>query len=346
MNISHGPGFLKEMDDIDRKLLVLIEVNPRIHFRELAMQLGISKQAVHHRMQALTKLGVIRGWTASISVSYADAIPVAVFGRSETASVEKTLSKLGESEHSHRVVVAGGNFLYVIGMLRNVSELEGFAQFVSRTAEMPAPAVGIYCRDEELMPYYPVDGGGKRKQSNKELAPIDLKIISSLKDDARRSIADIADMVGVSAKTVRRHLEDMISEGSVDLSVPSDLQSGGDMFLIMHVNIRAGADKVEVGKRLLSESPFHDQYIRTFSNLPGLLVWVFWSGNIAEIRKVLGDLGKDEDVVAVMLNFAYSERIYPTWLDKLSEALTSSSRKARTRSLPSRLRRQGSPSKR
>lgn len=182
------------MDDIDRKLLILIEANPRIHFRKLAMHLGISKQAVHHRMQALTKLGVIKGWTASISVSYVDAIPVAVFGRSETASVEKTLDKLGESEHSHRVVVSGGNYLYVVGMLRDMSELEGFAQFVSRTAEMPSPTVGIYCHDEELMPHYPVDGGGKRRQSNKELAPVDFKIIASLKDDARRSVADIADM--------------------------------------------------------------------------------------------------------------------------------------------------------
>ena len=74
------------MDDTDRKLLILIGVNPRIHYRELAKRLGISRQAVHHRMRVLTEIGVIKGVTAGISVSYLNAVPVSVFGRSKTAS--------------------------------------------------------------------------------------------------------------------------------------------------------------------------------------------------------------------------------------------------------------------
>ncbi len=268
-------------------------------------------------MQVLTEIGVIKGMTAAISVSYLDAIPVTVFGRSKTASVEETLNRLGESELSRRAVVAGGNYLYVVGFLRDISELESYVEFVKRAAEMPEPTVGIYCLDDGLSPYYYVDGGGKRKQSYKELSPLDLRIVASLKDNARRPIAEIADMLGVSAKTVRRHLEDMMSEGSLDLSVPADLALGGDMFLVMHVSLRDGADKREVGRRLLSKYPFQDGYVRTHSNLPSLLAWVFWSDSMTEIRKVVREVGEDEDVQAVMLNFAYLERLYPNWRDKL-----------------------------
>jgi DNA-binding Lrp family transcriptional regulator len=193
---------------------------------------------------------------------------------------------------------------------------------------MPEPTVGIYCLDDGLSPYYYVDGGGKRKQSYKKLSPLDLRIVASLKDNARRPIAEIADMLGVSAKTVRRHLEDMMSEGSLDLSVPADLALGGDMFLVMHVSLRDGADKREVGRRLLSKYPFQDGYVRTHSNLPGLLSWVFWSDSMTEIRKVVREVGEDEDVQAVMLNFAYLERLYPNWRDKLPEVRALSSRKA------------------
>ena len=316
------------MDDTDRKLLILIAVNPRIHFQELAKELGISKQAVHHRIQVLKDTGVIKSPTAAISFPYLNAVPVGIFGRSNAISVEETLDRLGESEFTHRAVVAGGNYVYVMGELRNVSELDGYAEFVKRIARIPEPTVAISCLDDELTPDYFVDGVMKRKPSYKKLSPLDLRIIASLKDDARRLIADVADEVGASAKTVQRHLADMISEGSLELHVPMDLPSGGPILLVMHVNLRDGADKGEVGRRLLSKYPFQDAYVRTYINIPGFLILVFWSDKVPEIRRVLRVVGEDKDVLHVMLNFCYLERLYPTWRDKLLEVRTRSSKKA------------------
>jgi len=316
------------MDDTDRKLMFLVYENPRMHVRELANRLGISRQAVHRRMQVLKGIGVIQGATAGISVPYLDAVPVIVFGRSRAASIEETLSILGESEFTRRAVVAGGSYLYIVGLLRDISELDNYSEFVKRAAEIPEPTVGIYSLDEELLPRFTVDGIGKRKQSYRELSPLDIRIIASLKDDARRSIANIAEMAGASAKTVRRHLENMISEGSLDLYAHEDLPLAGDMLFVMHVNLRDGADKVEVGKRLLSKSLFRDQFVRAFINLPGFLHWAFWSADIAQVRKALREVGEDEDVLSVMPNFVFLERIYPTWRDKLPAVGRRPSKKA------------------
>jgi DNA-binding Lrp family transcriptional regulator len=307
------------MDDTDRELMIQINGNPRIQIRELAKRLGISKQAVHHRMQVLMEKGVIRGMTAGISVSYLDAVPVAISGPSKTASIEKTLDRLGKSEFTRRVIVCGGNYLYVVGFLRNVSELDGYVEFVKREGEIVDPIVGIYCLDDGLMPGYCVDGGGEQRKAHKELSALDLKIIASLRNNARRPVAEIAAMVGVSAKTVRRHLDSMMADGSLDMNMPYDGLSGGDMFLVMHVNLMNGADKKEVGRRLISKHYFRDHYVRTYSNIPNFLVWVFWSDKIADIRKSLKETSEDEDVQSVMLNFAYSERIYPTWRDRLTD---------------------------
>jgi Lrp/AsnC family transcriptional regulator for asnA, asnC and gidA len=308
------------MDDLDRRLIVLIGSNPRIHIREIAKELGLSKQAVHHRMQVLKEIGVIKGSIAGISISYLDAVPVAVSGASRTASVEVTLDRLGESEFTRRAIVAGGNYFYVVGFLRDISELDGYVAFVKRAAEMSEPIVGIYCLDDGLMPAYTVDGGGTCKKNFKELSPLDLKIIASLKNNARRPVAEIADTIGVSAKTVRRHLDGMISDGSLDMSMPYDGLSGGEMFFIMHVNLRNGADKRVVGRRLLSKRYFQDQYIRTHGNIPNFLAWVFWSDKISEVRRALKETTEDEEVQSTMLNFAYLERLYTTWRDRLPEA--------------------------
>ncbi|HEX9907391.1 MAG TPA: winged helix-turn-helix transcriptional regulator [Thermoplasmata archaeon] len=318
------------MDDTDRKLLMLIAAEPRIHSRELAQRLGISKQTVQQRMQILTMKGVLRGITAGISIFYLDAVYVLVFGKSNTTSIEDTLDRLGESELTHGVIVAGGNFLYVRGLLRNISELNNYGEFVRRAAEMPTPTVGIFDFDVGIMPDY-VDGA-RRKKSYKELTALDLRIIASLKNSVRRPVADIADAIGVSVKTVRRRLNDMISEGSLDFFAPLDLVPDEDMFTLMHVNLREGANKEEVGRRLFAKYPHQTLYIRSFSNLPNFLLCTFCSDKMAEIHKVLRMIGEDEDVLAAVPDHLYHERIYSTWLDKLPAALGCPSRKTGTRS--------------
>jgi hypothetical protein len=109
----------------------------------------------------------------------------------------------------------------------------------------------------------------------------------------------------------------MICDGSLDMAMTADLASGGDMLVVMHVYLKDGADKKVVGRRLLAKRSFQDQYIRTHSNLPDLLAWVFWSSKITEVRRILKEVSADEDVRSAMVNFAYLERMYPTWRDKL-----------------------------
>ncbi len=320
------------MDDTDRKIALLISQNARIHLQELARRLGMTRQAVYNRVQALEKAGVLKGTFAGVSVGYLDAVPVVIQGRSSAPSMIETLDRLGESELTRRVLIAGGNYIYAIGFLRNLSDLDGYTEFVRQAADMSQPMVGIYNLDEELMPYV-VDGAGRRrKRSYRKLSSLDLRIIASLRDDARRSIADVAGAIGASTKTVRRHLEDMIADGSVDFDTPMDMQSGGDLFLVMHVNLKDDADRVTVGRRLLSKGMFHDQYIRTFSNIPGLLCWVFWSDDMSKIREAVKETSSERDVRSVLLNFVFIERLYPTWRDELLEnAALARRRKTRSR---------------
>jgi DNA-binding Lrp family transcriptional regulator len=317
----------EEMDDTDRKLMVLISENPRMNSRELAKRLGISRQAVHHRMQVLTKIGVFKSLKAEISFHYLDAVIVGVWGRFKAAPVEEVMDKLGESEFTSSVRVAGGNELFVMGGLRNVSELDSYVEFVKRAAEMPEPTVGIMCFGDGINPdYY---DGGKRKQTYKDLSPLDLKIIASLQDDARKPTAEIANSIGVSAKTVRRHLENMASNGSLDFYSPWDLTSGEDMSTLIYVNLKSGADKVRAARRLLSKDPIHLIYMRSFSNLPSFLIGLICSDKMSEIRKILGKIGEDEDVLSMTPNLLYFERSYTTWDHKLLAVLTRPSEKAK-----------------
>ncbi len=304
------------MDETDRKLMTILAADPRIHFRELASKLGVSTQAVHRRMQDLMKAGVIRGTSAGISIRYLNAVPVILFGRSNTISVEDTVKKLSGNELSSSVLVAGGNFLYVVGLLRSISELDSYTDYVKRAAELPEPTVGIYSLDAGLAPDF-IDRGTKKKESYEKLTPLDLRIIASLKEDARKPVGDIAAEIGVSAKTVTRRLENMITEGSIDLVVPMDPTKCGDIVSLVHVHLKDGASKQTVGRRLSSKLSPRLWYMRSFSNLPGFLHCVVCTDRMDDLRAVIKKIGEDSEVKSVVPNTWYSDHIFETWRDRL-----------------------------
>ena len=320
------------MDDADRMLLAVIVTNPRISFRELSKRLGITKQAAYRRLQTLKESGVIERMTADISIPYLDAVTVEVSGISKAPSVQKTFDKLGECEFTRRVIAGCGNYIYVNGILRDISELDGFADFVKRVAQLRDVTVGIFSPDPGLMPHYVVDGITNRKPSYRRLSNLDLRIILLLKQDVRMPVKDIAEELGVSVKTVKRHLGGMMSEGSLDLHVRTDSPLAGDLMFLVHVTLRDGADSAAVGRRLLSKYSFKDAFLVSYSNIPNLLGWVFWTGEISEMRKILTAVDEDEDIVALMPNFGYLMRIYSTWQDKLPQYWLQESKETGTRS--------------
>jgi len=316
------------MDDIDRELLWLIAEDPRMPVKELAKRLRLSRQAVNHRVQILTKLGTFRCIKAEISLRcHSDLIFPQIWGVSKTTSIDKTLDRLGESEFTTSVDVFGGGMLSVFGCVRSELELNDFIDFVKRVAEMPAPTVGLTDFDDRINPAW-VDDLAQR-QNRKELTSLDLTIIASLHDDARKPAAEIADAVGASIKTVRRHIERMLSEGSLAFHVPYDFPPGEDMYTVLSVSLRDGADKVKVGRRLLSRYPQRITVVRSFTNIPDILRALLCSDKMSEIRRIIKEIREDEDVVSATPNLIYYEREYETaWDWKMLRTLASSFKKS------------------
>ncbi len=52
---------IERIDDIDRKILRVITLNARIPFKDVAEQVGLSRAAVHQRVQKMFDNGVITG---------------------------------------------------------------------------------------------------------------------------------------------------------------------------------------------------------------------------------------------------------------------------------------------
>lgn len=52
---------MERIDKLDRKILEIISVNARIPFKDVAAECGVSRAAIHQRVQRMIDLGVITG---------------------------------------------------------------------------------------------------------------------------------------------------------------------------------------------------------------------------------------------------------------------------------------------
>ena len=52
---------MEKIDNLDKKILEIITANARIPFKDVAEECGVSRAAIHQRVQRLIDLGVIVG---------------------------------------------------------------------------------------------------------------------------------------------------------------------------------------------------------------------------------------------------------------------------------------------
>ncbi len=294
------------MDEVDITLILTLLANSRTPYQELAKRLNLSVNAVHKRVQALIDEGVIHSFTARPHLIVLGAFDVLIFGKSNTASIRDTMRRLSENDSVYWVAVASGNYLFVGCYIRNIGELEHIAEFIREKGEMPEPKVGI------------VNWGiGAHQAPKGVLDELDWQIIYQLRDDSRKPLAEIAEALNASAKTVRRHLDRMMSKYYVELSIKWFPDKGNDIITIFHIKTSAGkrVDPMEIAKKY---SP-NLLYTMVFSNLPGEYLLVTWTRNMKELKDLGNWIEGEDGFESVWPNILYTGEIYSTWRDKMLE---------------------------
>ncbi len=67
---------MEKIDNLDRQILEIISQNARIPFKDVAAECGVSRAAIHQRVQRLIDLGVIVGSGYHVNPNPWDTEPV------------------------------------------------------------------------------------------------------------------------------------------------------------------------------------------------------------------------------------------------------------------------------
>ncbi len=292
------------MDRTDIALCKLLLANSRIPIRELADKLNLSVAAVHGRLQGLRDAGIIKDFTARISLVTLGATIALVWGTSGAASNEDVLASLRKDNHVYWVSFGGAGVVYVGTYLKSPTELEGVVSYVAKEAEMAAPTVGILPMGPGL-PEHPV------------LDRLDCRILRALHRDARKSIADVAEEIGISAKTAGRRLGRMMQEASADLSMEWYPDVGNDVITMWQMDLQPSADRERAVALLVNKYEPNLLFTMLFSNLPRSLTVATWTGSMKELRDLQALIGKEPPFARVVPNVLYTGYMYDTWRDDL-----------------------------
>ncbi|MCJ7560280.1 winged helix-turn-helix transcriptional regulator [Candidatus Bathyarchaeota archaeon] len=297
------------MDKTDVILSLLLLANSRLSYRELADTLNLSVTAVHNRIQSLIEAGIIRKFTAKVSILASMAIHVLIFGTSETSSLHDLRAKLEKHGSIYWLAVAGGNYLYIGAYLRNISELEALVNYIKEVAEIREPIVGITSSPLNF-PIATLD------KIDTRLYKLDYQIINSLKDDSRKATADVAEELKVSAKTVRRRLSRMIEDHLIELSIEWYPDASNDIITAFHVRLKPEAEKNTADMLVRKYSP-NVMFYWGFSNIPNSYLFLVWTGTTKELRDMRERFECEAAVQSVAPNVIFTGYIFNIWRDQI-----------------------------
>jgi len=289
------------MDEIDLIILKKLNENSRLTLRELAQITDISVSAIHKRIKNLEDCGNISGYIARPSIIALKCLWVMIFGTSNAKSMDAISKELGQHESVMFVAITGGKFLLISGYLRDITELQDYSSYVSKTAQMNEPTIAIYDVRYKTVP--------------EPLSSIDFKILKTLNKDARKPITDIADEVDVSTKTVRKRLDHMIENNLANFSIKITPHMGS-FVTIFHIFLKEGANIISTLEYLEEKYSKNLFYCISFSNIPNLIQLNIWTKNPEDAQKIQEELQK-EGFKDIIPHIVLSVQWHDCWIDKL-----------------------------
>ncbi|HII39888.1 MAG TPA: AsnC family transcriptional regulator [Thermoplasmata archaeon] len=292
------------MDPTDLRLCLLLLANSRTPVRELGDRLGLSVAAVHGRIQALRDEGIIKAFTAKIGLPRLRATTVLAWGASRTASNDDILARLKKDDRVYWVAFGGAGVVYVGAYLRTPTELDSYVSFVAKEAELTDPVVG-------LMPW------GSGLPDEPVLDRADCRILRALHRDARKSIADVAEEIGLSAKTVGRRLGHMMGDGSAELSMEWYPDAANDIICMWRLDLKPGTSRDEAATLLMNKYAGNLLFAMPLSNLPGLVLTATWTGSMKDLKDLQTRFGNEGPFARVVPNVLYTGYMLDTWRDAL-----------------------------
>jgi Lrp/AsnC family transcriptional regulator for asnA, asnC and gidA len=284
------------LDEVDKSILLDLVMNCRMPYQDLARKLHISSNAVKKRVDHLIERGVIRRFIVELNLEMFGADEaLCIIETDGTENEREFCDLLGENPMIGIVGPCSGTTYMIFATYIGTAGLSDLDIFLRKQKQV---------KSAEVFPL--VFLRGKRAKYSKS----HIRILRCLVEDPRMPVSDIAHETGLSARTIRRLIDEIIAGEGVKLSLSWDLNAGDGIVMIAKttwIPEKTTTDEMVIW----FNSQFPEFYIPIIAASEPIIFASFVGPNLTRLDEITREIRKHEKVKQVVSIFGRPSHSYP-----------------------------------
>ncbi|MFW9800475.1 MAG: winged helix-turn-helix transcriptional regulator [Candidatus Thorarchaeota archaeon] len=219
------------MDNLDKRIILELDSNCRVSYQSIALKLGMTANAIKKRVSRLLESGLIERFVVGLSLEMMGTDMVIALVRTDGSEFSKEfVDRIGnriEVMQVSPVASAVGSLYCVFAQTvgpRGLSDLGRFLRGLEPVNDVEIHVL-LYPRGKKV-----------------KLTATHMKVLRGLLHDPRATVTELTKRIGLSARRIRRALQELQEGGGVDLAVFWYLGAGG----LTEVLVRIEWDDAEI----------------------------------------------------------------------------------------------------
>jgi len=300
-----------QLDAIDKQLWLELAQNCRYSYQYLADKIGISANAVKQRVSKLLESGFIESWFLSFRPAMIDAYFAFIEVKTDgSQSEEEMIQTLGNHPQIYVVLpLTTGDFILHAEYTDSNSMLEMSSYIRS--------VVGV-----TNVVVHPTTAGVGKKM---EVGPLHLRVLRWLMEDPRASITDIARQSGLTARRVKKLVDELVESDAFDFSFVWNPNAGDSVAFISKLRYdNKETQPDDISKAIQEKYPL-EYFYSHISAIEPVMFSVFLVDHLFDIQKISRQLRKFQGIKSLNTMIYYSAIVLdpPTHV-KLMELVSAS----------------------
>ena len=243
------------LDSKDFRLLVALHENARLSYRALGQRVALSAPAVRERLKRLEKQGILQGYWMYIDPNALDRQDLMIFYRGDWMRVD--------AERALEVE----DVAFVAWKLDGGLSIQVWPHELEKPVREMTSALGAKPAGQTFTKRSPVDH---------RLSLVDLQVMDALVDDPLIPFDGLVKETGLSPKTVRKHLQQLIREETIFIMPRlGSFAEPGD--LVYHLTVAGSIGRNEL-HRVLGEA-----YVVSETSEPPIIYLLCRADDLADV---------------------------------------------------------------
>ncbi|MFX1256205.1 MAG: winged helix-turn-helix transcriptional regulator [Promethearchaeota archaeon] len=290
------------MDSKDLEIIKILMKNSRSSLSRISETTGITVNAVKKRISNMEREGVIQGFTSGLGYGIlGEETGIARIGiLGDIDDIKALADSLGAHELIFIVMIGIGNSLVAVFSYKTSSEVVKLESWLKSLPEVT--------RVEMFLLF------SAPLKTDVKIAPVDYKIISVLKNDARMTLQQLAQSTKISPRTLKKRINRMVDLGLVQFSLKISPGSSETLvYFVLFCMLDPKVDKIDIFQKIMTSPESWTGWIVV--EKPMVIVCFFAPG-LKHVRLIEEEIKQNYPVVSINSFSGGEAYYYEDWRDK------------------------------